>query len=81
MVARVVRIENKKLPMKDATKGMQVIGLGDGAVTQLPSNPRRTRPVNLSVRRPSLWSRSFGPQNFVRPLLVASPSISKLDAS
>ena len=32
MVARVVRIENKKLPMKDATKGMQVIGLGDGAV-------------------------------------------------
>ena len=32
MVARVVRIENKKLPMKDATKGMQVVGLGDGAV-------------------------------------------------
>ena len=35
MVARVVRIENKKLPMKDATKGMQVIGLGDGAVVML----------------------------------------------
>ena len=34
MVARVVRIENKKLPMKDATKGMQVIGLGDGAVIE-----------------------------------------------
>ena len=37
MVARVVRIENKKLPMKDATKGMQVIGLGDGAV--MPPGP------------------------------------------
>ena len=36
MVARVVRIENKKLPMKDATKGMQVIGLGDGAVSRTP---------------------------------------------
>ena len=36
MVARVVRIENKKLPMKDATKGMQVIGLGDGAYVPIP---------------------------------------------
>lgn len=41
MVARVVRIENKKLPMKDATKGMQVIGLGDGAVHSAMNAPRR----------------------------------------
>ena len=40
MVARVVRIENKKLPMKDATKGMQVIGLGDGAVVAAVSDQR-----------------------------------------
>ena len=47
MVARVVRIENKKLPMKDATKGMQVIGLGDGAVVAWRS-ARERRAIKLA---------------------------------
>ena len=47
MVARVVRIENKKLPMKDATKGMQVIGLGDGAVrSELITSERKRKKEN-----------------------------------
>ena len=52
MVARVVRIENKKLPMKDATKGMQVIGLGDGAVACFHGGKIGTRgPINAGTNK------------------------------
>ena len=53
MVARVVRIENKKLPMKDATKGMQVIGLGDGAVSARSAPNVFYNDPDLDVARPA----------------------------